>query len=66
MSREGVLGKMLSLSFCFYVYRIGDYNCRSWWGVIKRVSDVKLVKPRLARGEPVGHRCYYYAGAEGG
>ena len=43
--RAGVLGKILSLSFRFYIYKIGDSNCMSWSEVIERVSDVKPGSP---------------------
>lgn len=37
-----------------------------WGGVTEKISEAKLVKPRLVTGEPVGGRCYYYPGAQGG
>ena len=40
MLRAGVLGKILSLSFSFYICKIGDSNCMSWSGVVEGVSDV--------------------------
>ena len=43
--RAGVLGKILSLSFSFYIHKIGDNNCMSWSGVVERVSDVKTGSP---------------------
>ena len=45
MLRAGVLGKILSLSFSFYIYKIGDSNSMSWSGVVERVSDVKPGSP---------------------